>query len=196
MNPPLASAIGIKPVGVAVYFYLNDTPIQARWLTVKEKQTLASLLAAVPQVCTVIGMIWWGRRSDKAQERRWHTTLPMLCAAGGWLLTAYSTHPAVQLLGVCLASTGAYTAMSIFWTTPDHALSFAARALGIAVINATGNLGSALNPLIVGIMKDITNSYQTGLLYAAALLVVGAIIFMLLPIPRTSNQNLVPLNRS
>ncbi len=252
-------------LGVAVYFYLNDTPMQARWLTGKEKQTLANmlaaehrtdpvpsapgakprslwseltsatvwkfslayfclvnslamvavwtplivksfssgasnttigLLAAIPQVCTVIGMIWWGRRSDKAQERRWHTTLPMLCAAGGWLLTAFSTHPAVQLLGVCLASTGAYTAMSIFWTTPDHALSFAARALGIAVINATGNLGSALNPLIVGIMKDITNSYQTGLLYAAALLVVGAIIFMFLPIPRTSNQNLVPLNRS
>ena len=33
---------------------------------------------------------------------------------------------------------------------PDHAVSFGARALGIAVINATGNIGSALNPLVVG----------------------------------------------
>jgi ACS family 4-hydroxyphenylacetate permease-like MFS transporter len=73
--------------------------------------------------------------------------------------------------------------MSIFWTTPDHALSFAARALGIAVINATGNLGSALNPLVVGWLKDMTHSFTTGLLYAAALLVVGCAVFLVLPIP-------------
>jgi len=243
-------------LGVIVYFYLSDSPAQARWLTPGEKHALArllaaehradplpkesgkahrthrslwkeltsatvlkfslayfclvnslamvavwtplivksfaggasnttiGLLAAIPQVCTIIGMIWWGRRSDRAQERRWHTVLPMLCAAAGWLLTAWSSQAGVQLLGVCLASTGAYTAMSIFWTTPDHALSFAARALGIAVINATGNIGSALNPLVVGWLKDMTQSFTTGLLYAAALLVVGCAVFLVLPIPR------------
>lgn len=250
----LLEGLPASVLGVIVYFYLNDTPAQARWLSPGEKQTLAQmlaaehradpvaqgfdetscslwseltsaavlkfslayfclvnslamvavwtplivksfaggatnttigLLAAIPQVCTIIGMIWWGRRSDRAQERRWHTVLPMLCAAAGWLLTAYSSLPAVQLLGVCLASTGAYTAMSIFWTTPDHALSFAARALGIAVINATGNLGSALNPLVVGWLKDVTRSFNTGLLYAVALLVAGSVVFLVLPIPRT-----------
>lgn len=240
-------------LGVVVYFYLNDSPQQARWLTNLEKTTLArmlaaehkadpvakpagpkvslmseltsttvlkfsvayfclvnslamvavwtplivksfsggasnttiGLLAAIPSVCTVIGMIWWGRRSDRAQERRWHTVLPMLLAAAGWLITAYSSHPALQLLGVCLASTGAYTAMSIFWTTPDHALSFTARALGIAVINAVGNIGSALNPLVVGWLKDATQSFATGLIYASVLLVVGCVIMLIVPIPRT-----------
>lgn len=240
-------------LGVVVYFYLNDSPKQARWLTNLEKTTLTrilasehkadpvakpagpktsllseltsstvlkfsvayfclvnslamvavwtplivksfsggasnttiGLLAAIPQVCTVIGMIWWGRRSDRAQERRWHTVLPMLFAAAGWLITAYSSQPTLQLLGVCLASTGAYTAMSIFWTTPDHALSFTARALGIAVINAVGNIGSALNPLVVGWLKDVTQSFATGLIYASVLLVVGCAIMLILPIPRT-----------
>lgn len=245
-------------LGVVVYFYLNDSPQQARWLTTLEKTTLArmlaaehkadpvakpagakpsaaktsllseltsstvlkfsvayfclvnslamvavwtplivksfssgasnttiGLLAAIPQVCTVIGMIWWGRRSDRAQERRWHTVLPMLLAAAGWLITAYSSQPALQLMGVCLASTGAYTAMSIFWTTPDQALSFTARALGIAVINAVGNIGSALNPLVVGWLKDATQSFATGLVYASILLVVGCAIMLILPIPRT-----------
>lgn len=240
-------------LGVVVYFYLNDSPQQARWLTNLEKTTLArmlaaehkadpvakpagpkvslmseltsttvlkfsvayfclvnslamvavwtplivksfsggasnttiGLLAAIPSVCTVIGMIWWGRRSDRTQERRWHTVLPMLLAAVGWLITAYSSHPALQLLGVCLASTGAYTAMSIFWTTPDHALSFTARALGIAVINAVGNIGSALNPLVVGWLKDATQSFATGLIYASVLLVVGCVIMLIVPIPRT-----------
>jgi len=245
-------------LGVVVYFYLNDSPQQARWLTNLDKSTLArmlaaehkadpvaqpagpkisllseltsptvlkfsvayfclvnslamvavwtplivksfsggasnttiGLLAAIPQVCTVIGMIWWGRRSDRAQERRWHTVLPMLFAAAGWLITAYSSQPALQLLGVCLASTGAYTAMSIFWTTPDHALSFTARALGIAVINAVGNIGSALNPLVVGWLKDATQSFATGLIYASVLLVVGCAIMLIVPIPRTTKPTL------
>lgn len=177
---------------LAYFCLVNSLAMVAVWtpLIVKSfaggaSNTTIGLLAAIPQICTIIGMIWWGRRSDRAQERRWHTVLPMLCAAGGWLLTAYSSHPAAQLLGVCLASTGAYTAMSIFWTTPDHALSSAARALGIAVINATGNLGSALNPLVVGWLKDVTHSFNTGLLYAAALLFAGCVVFLVLPIPRT-----------
>jgi ACS family 4-hydroxyphenylacetate permease-like MFS transporter len=238
-------------LGVVVYFYLTDSPRQARWLAADEKaaldrmltaehkadpvletggtrkslfseltsatvlkfsiayfclvnslamvavwaplivksfssgasNTTIGLLAAIPQICTIVGMIWWGRRSDRAQERRWHLVLPMLFAAAGWLLTAWSSQPAVQLLGVCLASTGAYTAMSIFWTTPDHALSFGARALGIAVINAAGNLGSAFNPLVVGWLRDVTHSFATGLIYASVLLVVGSALVLILPIP-------------
>jgi ACS family 4-hydroxyphenylacetate permease-like MFS transporter len=85
------------------------------------------------------------------------------------------------MLGICLASAGSYTAMSIFWTTPDQALSFQARAIGIAVINATGNISSALNPVVVGWLKDITHSFSVGLIYAAVLLLIGAIVVALLP---------------
>ncbi|MGS0963741.1 4-hydroxyphenylacetate permease, partial [Salmonella enterica] len=28
------------------------------------------LLAAIPQVCTIAGMVWWSRRSDRQQERK------------------------------------------------------------------------------------------------------------------------------
>jgi len=160
------------------------TPLIVNSFTADQSKTTIGLLAAVPQLCTIAGMILWGRRSDRAQERRWHTIWPMLAAAVGWLLTAYSAQPLVQLLGLCIASTGAYTAMSIFWTTPDHALSFAARALGIAVINATGNIGSALNPLVVGWLKDVTGSFSTGLVYASVLLVISCLVMLILPIPR------------
>ena len=177
---------------IAYFCLVNSLAMVAVWtpLIVKSfsggaSNTTIGLLAAIPQVCTVVGMIWWGRRSDRAQERRWHLILPMLFAAAGWLMTAWSTHPAVQLLGVCFASTGAYSAMSIFWTTPDHALSFGARALGIAVINAVGNIGSAFNPLIVGWLKDLTQSFTTGLIYASVLLVIGCAIALILPIPKT-----------
>jgi MFS transporter, ACS family, 4-hydroxyphenylacetate permease len=158
------------------------TPLIVKSFSADASNRTVGLLAAIPQICTIVAMIWWGRRSDRKQERRWHLMLPMLFSAAGWLCTAYSTHPAVQMLGICLASAGSYTAMSIFWTTPDHALSFRARAVGIAVINATGNIGSALNPLVVGWLKDVTHSFSAGLLYAAALLVIGAVVVAVLPI--------------
>lgn len=174
----------------AVYFCLvNTLAMVAIWtpLIVKSFSSGASnrtigLLAAIPQVVTIVTMIWWGRHSDISQERRWHVMLPMLLAAIGWLCTAGSREPVVQLLGICMASAGAYAALSIFWTTPDQALSFKAQAIGIALINATGNLSSALNPVVVGWLKDVTHSFGIGLVYASTLLLVGALIMKGLPL--------------
>ena len=171
------------------------TPLIVKSFSADASNRTIGLLAAIPQICTIVAMIWWGRRSDRKQERKWHLMLPMLFSAAGWLCTAYSANPVVQMLGICLASAGSYTAMSIFWTTPDHALSFRARAVGIAVINATGNIGSALNPLVVGWLKDLTHSFSAGLLYAAALLVIGAIVVAVLPIESTRQRRAEPVRQ-
>ncbi|MBO9548084.1 MAG: MFS transporter [Pseudomonas sp.] len=174
-----------------VYFCLvNTLAMIAVWtpLIIKSISAVGSsnstigFLAMIPQACTIIGMVMWGLHSDRSQERRWHLVLPMLMAAAGWLFAAYAGNPLVQLCGICMAATGSYTAMSIFWTTPDQALSFKARAIGIAVINAFGNIGSALNPLVVGWLKDLTQSFTAGIVYATALLVMGALLTFLLPL--------------
>ncbi|WP_339544256.1 MFS transporter [Pseudomonas sp. RA_35y_Pfl2_P32] len=175
-----------------VYFCLvNTLAMIAVWTPLIIKSISAAdssnstigFLATIPQICTIIGMIIWGLHSDRTQERKWHLVLPMLLAAAGWIFAAYAGDSLGQLLGVCMAATGSYTAMSIFWTTPDHALSFKARAIGIAIINAVGNIGSALNPLVVGWLRDLTQSFTAGIGYAAALLVVGSLLVFLLPIP-------------
>ncbi len=67
-----------------------------------------------------------------------------------------------------MASTGSFSAMAIFWTTPDQSISLRARAIGIAVINATGNIGSALSPFMIGWLKDITGSFNSGLWFVAS----------------------------
>jgi len=87
----------------------------------------------------------------------------------------------IQLLGIVMASTGSFSAMAIFWTTPDQSISFRARAVGIAVINATGNVGSAVSPLLIGWLKDQTGNFNSGLYFVAGLLVIGAIIIWLIP---------------
>ena len=139
------------------------------------------LLAAIPQICTILGMIYWSRHSDKHQERKHHTALPFLFAAAGWLLASATDHSLIQLFGIVMASTGSFSAMAIFWTTPDQSISLRARAIGIAVINATGNIGSALSPFMIGWLKDITGSFSSGLWFVAALLVIGAVIIWAIP---------------
>ncbi|KDP85549.1 MFS transporter [Cupriavidus basilensis] len=134
------------------------------------------VLTAVPHACTIAAMIVWGRRSDRHQERRWHVALPMLLAAAGWALTAFAADPMVKLAGLCAASAGAYAAMTIFWTLPDLVMSANHRAIGIAFINAAGIVGAALNAVIVGYLRDVTSSFTSGLLYAAAVLVLGAFV--------------------
>ena len=140
-----------------------------------------TLLAAIPQICTIMGMIYWSRHSDKHQERKHHTALPFLFAAAGWLLASATDHNLIQLLGIVMASTGSFSAMAIFWTTPDQSISLRARAIGIAVINATGNIGSALSPFMIGWLKDITGSFSSGLWFVAALLIIGAVIIWAIP---------------
>jgi len=180
-----------------VYFCLvNTLAMIAVWTPLIIKSISAAdssnstigFLAMIPQVCTIIGMVVWGLHSDRSQERKWHLVLPMLMAAIGWILTAVSSYPAMQLLGVCMAASGSYSAMSIFWTTPDQALSFNARAVGIAVINAVGNIGSAVNPLVIGWLKDLTLSFSSGFAYAATLMILGALLALRLPISTPEHQ--------
>ncbi|WP_369310027.1 4-hydroxyphenylacetate permease [Providencia rettgeri] len=241
-------------LGIVVWFYLDDSPKKAKWLTQEDKDTLQEmmdrdqlelvqpqgakshsalqntslwkeiftpiilmytvayfcltntlsainiwtpqimqsfnqnssnamigLLTAIPQFCTILGMIYWSRRSDKLQERKMHTALPYLFAAAGWILAAMTSHPVIQLIGIIMASTGSFTAMAVFWTTPDQSISLRARAIGIAVINATGNIGSAVSPLLIGWLKDQTGSFNSGLYFVAGLLVVGALLVIAIP---------------
>ncbi|MFC0225552.1 4-hydroxyphenylacetate permease [Serratia aquatilis] len=157
------------------------TPLILQSFNQSSSNITIGFLSAVPQVCTIIGMIWWSKRSDRKQERKVHTLLPYLFAAAGWMFTALSTHSMLQLLGIIMASTGAFAAMAIFWTTPDQSISFRARAIGIAVINATGMSGAALGPLLMGWLKDVTGSFNAGIYLVAGFLVLGALVISFIP---------------
>lgn len=157
------------------------TPLILRSFNADSSNVTIGLLSAIPQVCTIIGMIWWSKRSDRHNERKLHTLLPYLFAAVGWMLTATSVNPQIQFTGIVMASMGAFAAMVIFWTTPDRVMSLRARALGIAVINGTGMTGAALGPLLMGWMKDVTGSFNAGIYMVTGFLVLGAIIVAFIP---------------
>ena len=164
------------------------TPLILRSFNETSSNVTIGLLSAIPQVCTIVAMVWWSKRSDRLNERKIHTLLPYLFAAAGWMLTASSTHAVLQFTGIVMASAGAFAAMVIFWTTPDRFISLRARAVGIAVINATGMTGAALGPLLMGLMKDLTGNFNAGIFMVAGFLVLGALIIALIPMSKTAVQ--------
>lgn len=195
-SPPLSQRSMLRELFTPIillytlaYFCLTNTlsalsvwtPLILRSFNEQSSNVTIGLLSAIPQVCTIVGMIWWSKRSDRLKERKLHTLLPYLFAAAGWMLTASSSNPLLQFTGIVMASSGAFAAMVIFWTTPDQSISLRARALGIAVINATGMIGAALGPLLMGWLKDVTGNFNAGIFMVAGFLVLGALIIALIP---------------
>ena len=164
------------------------TPLILRSFNEQSSNITIGILSAIPQICTIVGMIWWSKRSDRLKERKLHTLLPYLFAAAGWMLTASSSNPLLQFTGIVMASAGAFAAMVIFWTTPDQSISLRARALGIAVINATGMTGAALGPLLMGWLKDVTGNFNAGIFMVAGFLVLGAVVIALIPMKTAVKQ--------
>jgi MFS transporter, ACS family, tartrate transporter len=134
---------------------------------------LTTLVSAAPYAVGLIGMVWWGRRSDRLAERRFHTAFPLFIAAAGIAVSTLFDDPTLKMLSLCVAGFGIFSCLPIFWTLPTAFLSGAAAAAGIAVINSIGNLSGFAGPFAMGWMKDHTGSYTGGLLLLSGLGIIA-----------------------
>ena len=153
------------------------------------------VLVAVPPSCSILWMIYWTRRSDKRKERFWHCVAPMLVAAAGWVVAAFIHNPAIQLVGLIVASAFSLSAWPVFYTTPSILLPREARAAGLAFLNTIGIAGSIVSPLIVGSLRDATGGFTVPMVAIAGLLLLGVILMMLVPkglLERTGEAAVVP----
>jgi MFS transporter, ACS family, tartrate transporter len=134
---------------------------------------LTGLISATPYVVGTIGMVWWGRRSDRLVERRFHTAFPLFVAAAGIAISTALDDPLLKMISLCVAGFGIFACLPVFWTLPTAFLSGAAAAAGIAVINSIGNLAGFAGPFAMGWIKDHTGSYTGGLLLLAGLGIIA-----------------------
>jgi D-galactonate transporter len=134
---------------------------------------LTTLVSATPYAVGLIGMVWWGRRSDRTVERRFHAAFPLFVAAAGIAVSTALNDPTLKMVSLCVAGFGIFACLPVFWTLPTAFLSGAAAAAGIAVINSIGNLAGFAGPFAMGWIKDHTGSYAGGLLLLAALGIIA-----------------------
>jgi MFS transporter, ACS family, tartrate transporter len=140
----------------------------------------AGVVAALPYVVGLVSIVFWGRRSDRKLERRFHLAFPLFVASAGIAISTALDDPTMKMVALSVAGFGIFGCLPVFWTFPAAFLSGAAAAGGIALINSIGNLAGFAGPYAMGSIKDMTGSYTGGLLSLSAVgLIATAIVLAL-----------------
>src|SRR5262245_28988600 len=142
--------------------------------------TQAGIISALPYVVGLVSIVWWGRRSDRKLERRFHIAFPLFVASAGIALSTLFEDPTLKMICLSIAGFGIFGNLPVFWTFPAAFLSGAAAAGGIALINSIGNLAGFAGPYAMGRIKDMTGSYTLGLLSLSAAGIAAMIIVLCL----------------
>jgi ACS family 4-hydroxyphenylacetate permease-like MFS transporter len=173
-------------LAVAYFCLVNTLNANGTWIPtivrdVLKAHSLTSVgfVTAIPALSALILMPIWTRSSDRSQERKWHLIAALAMAAVGWLMVIYLAQPELRLAGLIFTVSGSFSAMSLFWTLPQAILSEEARPAGIGFISAIGLLGSAVSPAVIGILRDLTGSFNAGLFYVTALLVISMALILI-----------------
>jgi MFS transporter, ACS family, 4-hydroxyphenylacetate permease len=141
------------------------------------------LLAAIPGLIAAAAMPLWGSSSDRRMERAWHYFISAMVAIVGWMFVAFAETTTGRVIGLTLATAGGFASMPILWTLPATMLTEKARPVGLAILSAAGILGSITSPTVVGMLREATGTFNASIYYAAALLVVSAVIFVAIARP-------------
>src|SRR3984893_4116286 len=137
-----------------------------------------TLLAALPYVAAFITQQVNGWHSDRTGERRWHAAIPLfVCGIALALAVFYGTNLMMSVAMFVVAGGAFYGFQPVFWAVPTRFLSESAAAASIGLINAVGNLGGLVGPMVMGYLAHRTHSFSAGLLYlVASLFVAGGLM--------------------
>lgn len=147
--------------------------------------TQIGLIAMLPYIVATAAMIIWSRSSDRRNERKMHSAIPLAVAALGLIGAGMLPSAVASMAMICVALSGLYSFKSPFWALPTLFLDRATAAVSIAVINSIGNLGGFVGPSLIGVVKGNSQSAATGLLFLSALLVIA---FLMTALMRVTNK--------
>jgi len=149
-------------------------------LMLKEYQfsnSAISMIAAVPYIFASAAMIAWAWHVDRTGKKIGNLVITCFLAAVGLVVSVLLTGSlAFALTGLTLALIGVTAARAIFWTIPTRFLAGAGAAGGLAFINSIGTAGGFAGPALMGWLKDVTGSFQNGLLAMAGIMLVATLL--------------------
>ncbi len=133
-------------------------------------------LTMIPYISGGIGLVVWGRVSDRMQERRWNLLAACAVSALGLIIAGLTMGSWWAMVGLSIATFGFYGSKGPFWSMPPMFLTGTAAAATIAWINSLGNLGGFFGPWYVGVVRDLTGSYSGGLYGLALLCIISGVV--------------------
>jgi ACS family tartrate transporter-like MFS transporter len=133
------------------------------------------VIVALPYLLAMGAMVALGWSSDRSGNRAGHVAFAAVLAALGVVGATVASADWVVIASLCLATSGIYAALAVFWTLPASLLRGTAAAAGLALLNSFSNLGGFFGPAVMGWAKQQTGTYGLGLGFITAMLVLGSI---------------------
>ncbi len=137
-------------------------------------------LNSAPSFVAVAAMIVWARHSDRTLERAWHVAIPCLVTFVGFLWAGEAQAALAVILALMLVNIGVNGTKGPVWAMPSMFLTGVSAAAGIALINAMGNVGGFVGPLLIGWLKDRLGSFAPGLYIVGAMSALSAVVVVAL----------------
>lgn len=138
-------------------------------------------MSAIPHAFAIVAMLLAARNSDRTGERRWHTAVPAFAAAAGALAMVFcASDPMLLLMSSVVTVAGAMTLNAQFWNLPTAYLAGSAAVVGIAFINAVGQVAGFVAPVAFGWLYSSSGSPATGLYALAVLYAIGGVAALLI----------------
>ena len=140
--------------------------------------TRVGFVVAVLGILGAVSMLLNGAHSDKTGERYLHVIVPCLLTTTGFVVAGISATSIVLLFGFACVMIGFNGLNAAVWTIPCSFLAGKSAAAGIAAVNMIAMIGGFVGPYWIGLAKDLTGSYQRGLLACAVPSIIGASIML------------------
>jgi len=134
----------------------------------------------IPNLLGLIAMLVVPLHSDRTRERRLHMAAASALAGAGMLLLGVPHSALFSVALFSLVAIGAYSFLPIYFSVPGEFLTGFSAAAGIALVTSVANLGGFVGPFTVGLIRQKTGSFCSGLICAGVSFLISACLSLLL----------------
>jgi len=142
-----------------------------------------ALLAAMPGLLGIFGMLLNGWHSDRTCEHRWHASVPLVCAGVAYLLIGSGARFSISMALLVLGGGLYFSYYPAFWSMPTMVLTETAAAASFGMINSIGLIGGLIGPYAVGWLNDRTRGLSAAFLLIAVCYLLAGTVLALIRIP-------------
>ena len=140
--------------------------------------TKVGFTIAILGLLAAVSIVLNGMHSDRTNERYLHIAAPVLLMTAACVVSGLSVAPVAVLPAFAILFMGFTATAAPVWAIPSSFLTGKSAAAGIAAVNTIAILGGFVGPYWMGLAKDWTGNYQSGLLTMAAPELIGAAIVL------------------
>ena len=162
---------------VGFYAFSFSAPVLIQQSTGLSNTGVGFVVAAMG-LLGALGLVLNGQHSDRSNERYLHIAVPIFLITAAFVVGGFTTAPIFALPAYAIIFIGFNATAGPSWTIPSSFLTGKSAAAGIATANTIAIIGGFLGPYWMGLAKDFTGNYKTGLLTLAIPTLVGAVIVL------------------